>query len=140
MNTTRLDGIAALGRLLLAAIFIMGGASKLTTSAELASAIAAKGLPLPEVGAWVAIAIELLGGLAVLVGFQTRLAGLALAAWCIVTAAIYHYVPGDRNMMIHFWKNVSMAGGFLQLAAWGGGAWSIDAMFARRARQLQPAE
>lgn len=70
--------------------------------------------------------VEVLGGLAVLVGFRARWAGVVLAVWCIATAFAAHYHPGDRNNMIHFMKNVCMAGGFLQLAAWGAGRFSVD--------------
>jgi putative oxidoreductase len=62
----------------------------------------------------------------------TRASGAALAAWCLITAALFHSNFADHNMMIHFLKNVAMAGGLLYVAAFGGGALSLDAVLFRR--------
>jgi putative oxidoreductase len=86
-----------------------------------------EGLPLPPVAAIVAVLVECVGGILLIVGYQTRLTGIVLAAWCIVTALVAHRNFGDQDQMIHFLKNVAMAGGFFQLAAFGAGRWSIDA-------------
>ena len=94
--------------------------------------IASKGLPMASIAAVIAIVIELGGGLAVVFGFLTRWAALALAVFSVVAAFIFHAywgVPAEQVMMqqINFWKNISIAGGFLVLAAFGPGAISIDA-------------
>lgn len=116
---------APLGRLLLSLIFILGGASKL-------GALAATGAYMHSMGVPAALALpaalfELLGGLAILVGFQTRLVALLLAGFCVVTAVIFHRNLADQTMLIMFMKNLAMAGGFLTLYAHGAGAMSLDA-------------
>ena len=66
------------------------------------------------------------GGVLILVGYRARLTALVLAAWCIATAMVAHYHPENREQMIHFLKNVCMAGGFLQIVAYGAGRLSAD--------------
>ena len=73
-----------------------------------------------------ALVVEIGGGIAVLVGWKTKWAALILAAWCIATGLVAHYHPGDRGQMIHFMKNICMAGGFLQLFVLGAGRFSLD--------------
>jgi putative oxidoreductase len=81
-----------------------------------------------------AIAVELGGALMIVAGFQTRVAALMLAAFCIATALLFHTRLGVRNELLHFEKDFAIAGGFLVLAALGGGAWSVDAWMSRRGR------
>jgi len=81
----------------------------------------------PTVTAIVVGLIELLGGIAILVGFQTRIAAWVLAIFTIATALVAHTGWADQNQMIHFLKNVAITGGFLVLASSGPGAYSIDA-------------
>ncbi len=120
------SALALLGRLLMSAIFIEGGLHKALAPTATIAMMQHYNLPLPQAGFLVAVLVELLGGLAILVGYRTRWVAVILAAWCIATAFIAHYHPGDTNNMIHFMKNVCMAGGFLQLAAWGAGRFSLD--------------
>jgi putative oxidoreductase len=75
---------------------------------------------------WVAIVIEVIGGLAILLGFKTRWAAAVLAIFCLVTAFAVHLPAGDAGNMINFYKNLVMAGGFLYVVAYGAGAMSID--------------
>lgn len=128
------DPLALLGRALLSVIFIWGGWGKLMAAAATQAHIAQAGLPVPELAWAVAVLVELGIGLALLFGLFTRASGLALAAWCIVTAAIYHSNFADPNMKIHFMKNVAMAGGLLYVLAFGGGAYSLDAIIGHRRR------
>ena len=72
--------------------------------------MASLGLPVPEVAALVAIGVECVGGLPVLVGYQTRLVGLVMAGWCIATALVAHAHFGDQNQTVHFLKNLAMSG------------------------------
>jgi len=136
MNTQTQNVAALIGRILLALIFITSGFSKIGGFAGTAGYIASKGLPLASVVAALTILIELGGGLAVLFGFMTRWAAVALAVFSVLAAVIFHAywgVPADQVMgqQINFWKNFSIAGGFLLLAAFGAGGISIDAKRAR---------
>lgn len=139
MGDTPNAPLALLGRVMLSAIFVMGGWAKLMAMGPTIAYISSHNMPVPELSYYASVAIELGGGILVLVGFQARLIGLLMALFCVVTAIIFHYVPDDRNMMTHFMKNICMAGGFLMLAAAGAGAWSVDAMFGGRARMVRPA-
>ncbi len=116
-----------LGRILLAAIFLLSGFGKLTAISGTAGYFGAMGLPVPTVTAIVVGLIELLGGIAILVGFQTRITAWVLAIFTIATALVAHTGWADQNQMIHFLKNVAITGGFLVLASSGPGAYSIDA-------------
>jgi putative oxidoreductase len=128
------DGAALLGRLALAVIFILSGFQKLVDFGGTIAFMGQEGLPVPMLAAIVAIVVECAGGILLIIGYQTRPTGIVLAAWCIATALIAHRDFGDPNQMIHFLKNVAMAGGFLQLAAFGAGAWGLDGR-----RSAQPA-
>ena len=119
-----------LGRIGLSLIFIISGAGKLAAYAGTQQYMEAAGVPgglLPLV-----ILVELGGGLAVLSGTFMRWAALALAGFSIVSAVLFHAHFGDQNQMIHFLKNIAIAGGFLALAANGADAISVDAWRARR--------
>ena len=120
------------GRILLAALFVPAGLSKIGGFAGTAGYIASKGLPLPEVGAALAIAVEVLAGLALLFGFGTRFAALALAVFTLAATFIFHNfwaVPADQVMVqqLMFMKNIAVIGGLLVLAAHGAGKFSLDA-------------
>jgi len=131
MENRHLEPAAALlGRLLLSAIFLHEAWAKLTGYAMTIAYMQAFGVPgavLP-----LAIGFELGCGLMILFGFQTRIAALMLAGFCVATALLFHTKLGDRNQLLHFEKDLAIAGGFLVLAALGGGAWSIDAWMKRR--------
>lgn len=120
------------GRVLLAAIFILSGLSKLSAPAATIGFIESVGLPFPALAYAGAVGLEVLGGIALIVGFQTRLVAAAMALFSIVTAAAFHGDLADQNQFIHFFKNVAMAGGLLQIVAFGAGRFSIDAKFGRK--------
>ena len=124
--------LALIGRILLAVLFITSGFSKISGFDGTVGYIASKGLPLASLGAVIAIVVELGGGLAVLFGFFARYVAIVMAIFTLAAGVFFHNywaVPAEQvmNMQIHFWKNVSIAGGFLLLAAFGPGAISIDA-------------
>ena len=128
-NTSSLLALAA--RVLLAFMFILAGWGKLGDISGSMAYTASGGLP--GVFVFPAIAVELLGGLAVLVGWQTRWAALALAGFTVLTAILYHYVPAlglegyDRlAQILNFQKNLAIAGGFFALAAFGPGSYALD--------------
>lgn len=117
-------GALLVARILLSAIFIQAGFSKIGGYAGAQGYIQSAGVPgilLPLV-----ILLELGGGLAILVGFKTRWMALALGAFCIASALLFHMNFGDRVQAINFMKNLSMAGGFLALYAAGAGKFSWD--------------
>ena len=120
------------GRLLLALLFLPAGLTKIAGFAGTVGYIASKGLPLPAVGAVIAIGVEVLGGLALLVGFGTRVAALVLAVFTVAATVIFHAwwaVPAEAQMVqqLMFFKNIAVVGGLLVLAAHGAGGWSLDA-------------
>lgn len=123
MNTLN-KSTELLSRFGLAAIFIIMGVGKLSAYAGTQAYMESAGLPgalLPLV-----IALEVGGGLAIAAGLFTRWVAVALAAFSIVSALIFHRPLSDAVQMTMFLKNVAMAGGFLILATHGGGSWSLD--------------
>jgi putative oxidoreductase len=118
--------VPAIGRLLLAAIFILSGVGKLAAPAATIAYIGSAGLPLPAVAYAGALVLELGGGLMLLAGLQTRLVALALAAFSIVAGLAFHHAIADQNQMVHLLKNIAIAGGLLQVFAFGAGAYSLD--------------
>jgi putative oxidoreductase len=126
MKTGSMDWIGLLGRVLMSAIFIQAGILKATAPAATMAIFAKDGLPVPGAAYAVALLVEIGGGILFLVGWRARLMALILGAWCIATAMVAHYHPENRDQMIHFMKNVCMAGGFLQVVAFGAGRLSLD--------------
>ena len=139
MSRQQSDAIALAGRVLMSVIFLMSGFHKLMTPSDTIRHIAADGLPLPPAAYLVAVACEFGGGLAILLGWQTRLAAAVLVLFCLFTAATVHYQPGNAAQMVNFWKNLTMAGGFLYVLAYGGGAFSLDAWRRSHRGAPQPA-
>jgi putative oxidoreductase len=117
-----------LGRLLMSSLFIWAGYTKLFVFGHAGTAAYFKSvnIPIPDVMAWIVIVIEIVGGLMILVGFQTRWVALALAIFCLITGFGVHLPVGDQANMTHFYKNLAMAGGFLYIFAAGAGALSVD--------------
>ncbi|WP_445679907.1 DoxX family protein [Radicibacter daui] len=127
MNNALNGLIPAAGRLLLAAIFLISGFGKITAAGATIGYISSVGLPLPQVALVIAILVEVGGGLLLVLGLQARLVALVMAGFTVVTALAFHNDFADLNQQIHFLKNISMAGGLLQVVAFGAGAWSLDA-------------
>ena len=113
-----------IGRVFLSILFIVAGYGKLTGGAEgLSGMLGGMGLPAPLALAYLVGICELVGGIAVLVGFQVRIVGILLALFCLMTGYIAHMGPGQATALM---KNIGLAGGFLLLAANGAGAYAID--------------
>jgi putative oxidoreductase len=132
MNNTIQNSLSLAGRLLLALLFLPAGIGKVTGFAGTVAYIASAGLPLPAVGTAIALTVEILGSLALISGFGTRLAALVLALFTLVASFFFHAfwaVPADQQYVTQllFFKNIAVVGGLLTLAAWGAGAWSLDA-------------
>ena len=116
--------LPVVGRVMLAHIFFLAGISKITGYAGTQGYMEAMGVPgglLPLV-----ILVEIVGGLAMIVGWQTRWAALGLAGFTLVAAFLFHFNLADQMQSILFMKNISVAGGLLLLAAYGPGALSLD--------------
>lgn len=114
------------GRILIAAIFVISGWGKLMDPGGTAGYMANAGLPMAGVLVWVAIVVELLGGLMLVVGFQTRLAALALIVFTVVATVFFHPWWADPGQKIAFLKNLAMLGGLLYVAAHGAGGMAVD--------------
>ena len=129
MNATRY--LPFVGRLLIGLPFAMSGFSKLAAYGPTVAKISAVGLPVAPLAFAVAVAVELGGGLLLIAGFRARPIAIALALFSLVTAVWFHGNFADQNQMIHFLKNIMLAGGLLQIAAFGAGAISIDSRLSK---------
>lgn len=116
---------ALLGRLFLSLLFIAGGMNKFAAGPEAMVPYMESG-GIPGFLFWPTVLFELLGGLAILVGFKTRILGFLLSGFCLVTAIMFHADFADQTQAALFMKNVAIAGGFLMLARFGAGEFSID--------------
>ena len=119
------------GRLLIGLPFAMSGLGKLAAIGPTTEIIRAAGLPLPPLVLALAVVVELGGGLLLVAGFQTRIVATVLVLFSLAAAVSFHSNFADQNQMIHFLKNVMMAGGLLQIVAFGAGALSIDNLRAK---------
>lgn len=128
------SGATLLARVLISILFIVAGYGKLQDVAGFTGYMTSGGVP--AFLAWPTIALEFLGGLAILVGAFTRPVALALAGFTLLAAVLFHLVPTDEMQMIMFMKNLAVAGGLLILAAHGAGAYAVDAAIGRKSPAL----
>ena len=131
--------IAPAGRLLLSLMFILAGYNKMGGYAGTQGYMEAMGVPgglLPLV-----IILELLGGLVLLVGWNTRIIAFLLAGFTLLANLMFHNNLADQMQYLLFMKNLSIAGGLLMLTALGGGAYSVDEWLQKKSAssQAQPA-
>jgi len=120
--------IPLVGRVLLATIFVLSGVGKIFAPEATVGYIASAGLPFPQLAFLGAVAVEVGGGLLLAVGYKTRLAAIVLAVFSVAAGLIFHSVAGDQNHFIHLLKNFAIAGGLLQVVAFGAGTLSLDAL------------
>jgi putative oxidoreductase len=118
--------LTLLGRLAMAAFMLQAGVTKALAPAATMANFAKQGLAAVPAAYAITLTVELAVAAALLVGWRARGAAFILACWCVATAFVVHYVPADRGQMLHFMKNMCMAGGFLQIAAYGAGRFSLD--------------
>jgi putative oxidoreductase len=132
------SGVIFLARIALAVLFLWGAAMKGLGYASFVGYLQAQGVPFVTFAAPLVIAIELLGGIFLVVGFRIRAVGLILAIYTVATAILGHDFWNvtdaalQRDMVVHFWKNIAIAGGFLLLTVTGAGGISIDGARAPR--------
>ena len=132
MTSETSNATPLMGRILMSSVFLIFGALKLTTFSYYAGMLAERGLPMPSAAIACAALLEILGGLAILLGFKTRVASWVLFVYLIPTSILFHNYWALQGalraeMEAHFFKNIAIMGGLLFLAMWGPGPYSIDA-------------
>jgi putative oxidoreductase len=130
-NSGIASAVCLLGRILFSIIFFISGISKVTAPAATIAFIASAGLPFPQLGLVIGIMVELVLAPALVLGYRTRWLAAVIAAYCVATALFFHRGFADPNAMLHFFKNIAMAGGLLQIVAFGPGCFSLDVRLAR---------
>jgi putative oxidoreductase len=132
------SGVIFIARIALAVLFLWGGVMKLLGYAGFVGYLHSKGVPFVQVAAPIAVAVETLGGVFLVLGFKIRPLGLIMAVYTVGTAVLGHDfwniadAAGQHDMLIHFWKNIGIAGGFLLLCVTGAGRISVDGARAPR--------
>ena len=121
-------GVApVVGRLLIAGLFILSGLSKISAPEATINMIQSSGLPFATLGYVGSVAVEIGASTALILGYQTRLVAAIMAVFTLATALAFHTHFADQDQFIHFFKNIAIVGGLLQVAAFGGGRFSLDA-------------
>ncbi|MES2546620.1 MAG: DoxX family protein [Pseudomonadota bacterium] len=118
--------IALVGRILLSLIFILSGFAKINDHAGTLSYINSVGAPMPELAYWIAVIVEVVFGIALLLGYKARIAAGGLAVFTLAAAILFHNNFADQIQMIMFLKNITIIGGLLLIVAYGAGGFSID--------------
>ena len=129
--TKQADTAALIGRIFLAALFLLSGLGKLAGPAATKGYIAAMGLPAPELAFLGAVAVELIGSALLIAGYKVRIVAVGMTVFTLMTAVFFHRDFADQNQMIHFMKNIAIMGGLLQVAAFGAGRYALDRLFGR---------
>ena len=125
------DTIALIGRIFIAVLFLLSGLGKAAAPAATQAHISAMGLPLPVLAYYGSMAVELIGSVLLIVGFRVRAVAVGMAVFTLLTALFFHRNFADQNQMIHFFKNIAITGGLLQIAASGAGRFVLDRLFSR---------
>jgi putative oxidoreductase len=118
--------VPLIGRILIAAPFLMSGIGKLANHDQVVGMITAAGLPLAPLGWVIAIVVEIGGGILMITGYRVRLAAFVLAAFTLAAGVFFHRNFADQNQMIHFLKNLVIVGGLLCIGYFGAGPLSLD--------------
>ncbi|TQM92565.1 MAG: DoxX family protein [Roseinatronobacter sp.] len=118
-----------IARIFLGLLFLVAGLGKLGDVAGFGGYMATGGIP--AILAWPVVLFEIIAGLALIIGVQTRITALALAAFCVLSGLLYHFDPADQMQMTQLLKNLGLAGGYMALWVAGAGAWSVDAKLGR---------
>ncbi|CAN5253529.1 DoxX family protein [soil metagenome] len=119
--------LALLGRILIVPLFLFSVTGKIGAPDATAAKMASVGIPLATVAIYLTILIELGGSILLMIGYRTRLVAIVMALFTLATAVFFHSNFNDGGQLIHFLKNLSIVGGFLQIAAFGPGPFSVDA-------------
>ena len=127
---TQIKWIDAPARALMSLLFLLSGISKISAVVATQGYMEAYGISVALL--WPAAALEIGGGVMLLIGLKTRPLSIVLAGWCLITAFIFHSKFADQTQMINFLKNMAMTGGFLLLAKSGAPGFSVDGLLASR--------
>ena len=125
------DILALTGRILIAVLFLLSGLGKAAAPAATQGYIAAVGLPAPMLAYFGSMTVELVGSVLLIVGYRVRAVAVGMAIFTLLTAVFFHRNLADQNQMIHFFKNIAITGGLLQIAAFGAGRYVLDRLFIR---------
>lgn len=131
MSTSATNATLLAARILLGLLFLLAGLGKMGDVAGFGGYMATGGIP--AFLAWPVVLFEILAGLALIAGFQTRIAAVALALFCVVSGVLYHFDLGDQMQVTQLLKNLALAGGYMALVITGPGALSVDARQGRAA-------
>ncbi|MBW5435751.1 DoxX family protein [Bradyrhizobium canariense] len=126
-SSVSLAVVSLIGRVLLSAIYLLSGLSKLAAPAATIGYITSAGLPFAPLGLAIAVGVEILGGTALILGYRTRIVAAILAIFTVATAFGFHSNLADQGQFIQFFKNIAMTGGLLQVVAFGAGRFGLDA-------------
>jgi putative oxidoreductase len=129
--TKQTDTAALIGRIFIAVLFLVSGLGKLAAPAATQAYISGMGLPAPVLAYFGSMAVELIGSVLLIIGFQVRAVGAGMAVFTLLTAVLFHRNFADQNQMVHFLKDIAIAGGLLQVAAFGAGRFALDRLFGR---------
>jgi putative oxidoreductase len=129
MEGTKL--LPLVGRILIGLPFLASGLGKVAAFGPTTAYISSVGLPLAPLGWAIAVAFEVGGGLLLILGFRVREVASGLAVFTLAAAIFFHHDFADRNQMIHFLTNIMIVGGLLQIAHFGAGRFSLDALRSR---------
>ena len=122
----RPSAVPALGRVMMAIIFLFSGIGKVIDPGHTIEEIRAVGLPFAHLGLAIAILLGFGGGAMLVLGIKTRMVAIVLALYCIVAGLIFHNPVGGIPQLVHLIKNFAIAGGLLQVAAFGAGSYAFD--------------
>jgi putative oxidoreductase len=121
------DALVLAGRIFISGVFLISGIGKITAPVATIGFIASIGLPFPQLGLAIGIFVETFVTVALVLGYRTRMMATILVAYCLATAIFFHNGWSNVDQLIHFWKNMAMAGGLMQVIAFGAGHYSLDA-------------
>jgi putative oxidoreductase len=121
------DALALAGRIFISGVFLISGIGKITAPVATIGFIASVGLPFPQLGFAIGIVVETVVMVAFLLGYRTRLTAAILVAYCVAAAMFFHNAWSNIDQLMHFWKNMTVAGGLMQVIAFGAGRYSLDA-------------
>jgi putative oxidoreductase len=131
MSSFLQNSLTLVGRVLISLLFIPAGLMKIAGFAGTVGYIASVGLPFPELGAGIAIVVEVIVGISFLLGFRTKESAFILAVFTFFATIFFHnywVLPADQQMVpqLLFFKNMAVTGALLMLTVFGAGGWSLD--------------